>query len=163
MAESVLFIWMYSYIAYIVYCIYWDIAKFELLESKLRTCTSLFIDWNELCSACDIILSCLFRCAHSSTPHAPPSPQLLGSLSTRLLPWTHWTVFFTPVNQTLSSPRWYLQLEQVITAWRYVLISNNEFTFLSEQIISDIVKIAINPIFPVKRQQMCECCCILWT
>lgn len=103
--------------------IYWDMATGVQTENS-----HLFV--YGLKQALFSILSWLFRCAHSSTPHAPPSPQLRGFLSTRLLPWTRWTVFFTPVNQTLSSPRWYLQLEPVITAWRYVFTSNNEFTFL---------------------------------
>lgn len=64
-------------------------------------------------------LTRLFRCVRSSTPRAPPSPQLLGFRSTQHLPWIHWTVFFTPVNQMLRSPHQCLQQEQAITFWRY--------------------------------------------
>lgn len=79
--------------------IYGDVSEFERFGSKPRTGhLSLFIHSNKLCLAFYSALLRLFRCAHSSTLPAPPSPQLLGFQSTQLLLWIHWTVFFTPMN-----------------------------------------------------------------
>lgn len=74
--------------------------------------------FSELC----FLFLCHVRCARSFTPLAPPSPPLLGFLSTLLPPWTRWTVSPTQVNQMLRSPQPSNQLEPVtlITAQRYV-------------------------------------------
>lgn len=74
--------------------------------------------FSELC----FLFLCHVRCARSFTPLAPPSPPLLGFLSTPLPPWTRWTASPTQVNQMLRSPQPSNQLEPVtlITAQRYV-------------------------------------------
>lgn len=111
---------IYSIYIYLV-CLFIEISlNFDLLWSKPKIGhLSLFIHSKELCLPSNAGLLRLFRCVRSSTPRAPPSPQLLGFQSTQLPPWIHWTVFFTPVNQMLCSPRQCLQQEQAITVWRY--------------------------------------------
>lgn len=79
--------------------------------------------FSELCVCLFVFVSFpASRCARLCTPLAPPSPPLLGFLSTLLPPWTRWTVSPTRVNPMLRSPQPSNQLEPVtlITAQRYV-------------------------------------------